>query len=119
MNKLLVTLICVIMLPAIATDARAHDVVDSDGKPLNTHQHVWRQQAYGMDYRQGHSVSSHRGSITTWSPNTYRGYNAGRSVKFARPVPMTARPGSGYHAPLIKSQSRQNYGQSSQRDPGR
>ena len=116
MNKVLTALISGIMLLALATTAHSHDVVGLNGKPVNTHQHVWRQQAYGKDYRQGHSVNSPQGSITTWSPNTYRGYNAGSAVRFARPVPITEKPKAGDSTPAFKSASQIKYGQRSQRE---
>jgi hypothetical protein len=105
MNKALIALICGMTLMAVTTTARSHDVVDSNGRPSNTHKHVWRQQAYGKDYRQGHSVAGPQGSITTWSPSTYKGYKAGSSVRFARPVPITQRPKSGGNIPNMKSGS--------------
>ena len=116
MNKLFITLITGIILLSFSTGARSHDVVGADGKPVTTHTHVWRPQAYGQDYRQGHSVDGPQGSITTWSPNTYRGYNAGRSVQFARPEPLRAGSAAGGHKPVLNSGSRANYGQSSHRN---
>lgn len=115
MNKALITLVSGIMLLAFATTARSHDVVDVNGKPIGTHKHVWQQQAYGKDYRQGHSVNGPQGSITTWAPNTYRGYNAGSAVRFARPVPISERPKAGDNIPALKSGSKITYGQRNQR----
>ena len=103
MKKAIITIVSGMMLLAFTTTARSHDVVDSNGRPVNTHKHVWRQQTYGKDYRQGHSVQGRQGSITTWSPNTYRGYNAGSSVRFARPVPISQRPKAGENIPAMKS----------------
>ena len=114
MNKALIALVSAMMLLVIAPVARSHDIVGVNGKPINTHQHVWRQQAYGKDYRQGHSVAGPRGSITTWSPNTYRGYNAGSSVRFARPVPISQRPKAGDNIPNMKSAG--SYGSASRRN---
>jgi len=116
MNKALIALVSAMMLLVIAPAARSHDIVGVNGKPINTHQHVWRQQAYGKDYRQGHSVAGPRGSITTWSPNTYRGYNAGSAVRFARPVPLSQRPKAGDNTPILKSGSSTTYGSRNQRD---
>jgi len=113
MNKALIALICGMTLMAVSTTVRSHDVVDSNGRPSNTHKHVWRQQSYGRDYRQGHSVNGSRGSITTWSPSTYRGYNAGSSVRFARPVPLSQRPKAGENIPNVKSGG--GYGSASRR----
>jgi len=114
MNKILITLVSGMILLAFSTTARSHDVVDANGRPSTTHKHVWRQQAYGKDYRQGHSVDGQRGSITTWSPNTYRGYNAGSSVRFARPVPISQRPKAGDNVPNMKSAG--SYGSASRRN---
>jgi len=58
MNKILITLVSGMILLAFSTTARSHDVVDANGRPSTTHKHVWRQQAYGKDYRQGHSKFS-------------------------------------------------------------
>jgi hypothetical protein len=113
MNRILIALVSAMILLAFTSTVRAHDIVDSNGKPVSTHKHVWRQQIYGKDYRQGHSVNGQRGSITTWSPNTYRGYNAGSSVRFARPVPITKRPKAGDNIPTMKSSG--SYGSASRR----
>jgi hypothetical protein len=94
-----------LMLLPFCTSVRAHNLVDSNGRPVATHKHVWRQQTYGKDYRQGHAVDGPRGSITIWSPKTYRGYNAGSAVRFARPVPISQRPKAGDNTPAIKSAS--------------
>lgn len=103
MNKALITTVCGLTLLAFAQTVRPHDIVDSNGRPVNTHEHVWRQQSYGRDYRQGHSVSGPSGNITIWSPNTYRGYSAGSSVRFARPTRLSQRPEAGDNTPAMKS----------------
>jgi hypothetical protein len=113
MKKVLITMVSGMMLLAFSTMARSHDVVDSNGRPSNTHKHVWRQQTYGKDYRQGHSVEMPRANIKIWSPNTYRGYNAGSSVRFARPAPLSQRPNAGDNIPNMKSGG--SYGSSSRR----
>lgn len=56
-----------------------------------THSHAFKQTDYGQ-YRVGHSVTSPLGSIIIWSPQTYSGYQAGKTVKFARPKPITKAP---------------------------
>ena len=102
----------VLSLPSLALTGPvfAHDLVDSNGRPVTNHTHVWRQQAYGKDYRQGHSVNNQLGSIIIWSPNSYQGYKAGANVRFARPSPLTAQPKVDANIPQIKSASRAAYG---------
>jgi len=56
-----------------------------------THSHAFQQTAYG-EYRVGHSVNGPPGNIIIWSPQTYSGYQAGKTVKFARPQPITKAP---------------------------
>jgi len=88
-SKKIITLIFGSTLLTSALPLQSHEVVDINGKPVTTHTHVWRQQSYGTDYRQGHSVDNALGNITIYSPNTYKGYSAGSSVRFARPVPYS------------------------------
>ena len=108
-----------IVLLTASAPLLAHQQYDANGKPINDHQHVWRQSGYGQDYRQGHSVNGPQGSITIWSPRTYNGYSAGNTVRFARPKPITkaeieraygtperAAPKAGYG-----TMTRRNYGQ--------
>ncbi len=118
MSRLLITLACGLILLASTAPAWSHELVDVNGKPISTHEHVWRQQEYGTDYRQGHSVNNAQGNITVWSPNTYRGYNAGSTVRFARPVPMTGKSSAKDHTPNMNSTSESTYGTSRTRDNG-
>jgi hypothetical protein len=74
--------------------SQAHEV------PNIPHSHAFQQTGYGT-YRQGHTVDTELGSITIWSPQPYTGYQAGKTVKFARPVPITQAPGS----PVATTQS--------------
>jgi hypothetical protein len=110
MNKILFTLFCGAALLAITSSAHSHELVDINGKPVSSHTHVWRQQQYGTDYRQGHAVDNALGSITVWSPNTYQGYKAGSSVRFARPVPYSKPSNTEDNLPVLKKDSRQVYG---------
>lgn len=110
MNKKVTLLFIGWVLMAFAWPVQSHELVDINGKPSSTHQHVWRQQEYGSDYRQGHSVNGSQGSITIWSPNTYQGYKAGNSVRFARPVPYTKQSKSSDHRPELKRSTPQAYG---------
>jgi hypothetical protein len=71
----------------IPMPSQAHEV------PNIPHSHAFQQTGYGT-YRQGHTVNNQLGSITIWSARPYTGYQAGQSVKFARPVPITQAPGS-------------------------
>lgn len=119
MNKLVIIHACASLLLFFAAPTLAHDVVSTNGKAVSTHQHVWRQQEYGTDNRQGHSVNNAYGSITIWSPNTYAGYNAGRSVRFARPVPITKKSKVSDHAPKVKKTTGSTYGKSKTRGSGR
>lgn len=80
-----------VLLPLSVT---AHDVANM------SHSHAFEQTGYGQ-YRQGHSVNGPLGSIIIWSPRTQTGYQAGKTVKFARPTPITRPPGS----PVAKTQS--------------
>jgi hypothetical protein len=98
------------ILVAFACPLQSHELVDINGRPVSTHEHVWRQQDYGSDYRQGHSVNGNQGSITVWSPNTYQGYNSGKTVRFARPVPFTKPSHVENHRPELKKNSRVEYG---------
>jgi hypothetical protein len=88
------------LFPAVSS---AHEV------PNIPHTHAFQQTGYGT-YRQGHTVNNQYGSITIWSPRPYTGYQAGNSVKFARPAPITQAPGS----PVAKTRSQAdpavNYG---------
>jgi len=106
--------IAIIFLGAqtLSFPASAHDLVDSNGKLITTHQHVWRQQNYGQDYRQGHSVNNSLGSITIWSPNTYNPYKAGSGIRFARPPIQTAKPKVSDTIPQVKIPSQSRYGSS-------
>lgn len=106
--KIFILMIGTILL-AFACPVQSHELVDTNGKPVNTHQHVWRQQEYGSDYRQGHSVDGTQGSITVWSPNTYQGYKAGNSVRFARPTPYMKPSKVEDHRPELNRKSRQDY----------
>ena len=118
MNKTVIIFASAVFLLFCAAPAGAHDVVSSNGKPVSTHQHVWRQQHYGSDYRQGHSVNNAQGSITIWSPNTYAGYNAGSSVRFARPSPISKKSKISDHAPKLKTATGSTYGKSKTRGSG-
>ena len=110
MKKILIPVIFSLVFPVFAGPVFAHDLVDSNGRPVTTHTHVWRQQPYGKDYRQGHSVNNDLGNIVIWSPNTYQGYKAGANVRFARPAPLTTQPKVGANIPQIQSASRPVYG---------
>jgi len=112
MTKVLPIAIISLGVLSLSIPVSAHDLVDSNGKPIATHQHVWRQQSYGQDYRQGHSVNNSLGSITVWSPNTYNPYNAGRGVRFARPSIYTSRPNGGNNIPQFKTPTQSRYGNS-------
>ncbi|MBT8048978.1 MAG: hypothetical protein HKN57_00715 [Xanthomonadales bacterium] len=72
------------LLPGVS---RAHDT------PNMNHTHAFQQTGYGQ-YRQGHYVNGPQGSIIIWSPKTYTGYQNGKTVKFARPSPITRAPGT-------------------------
>jgi hypothetical protein len=109
MNRKFISLFFGMILLSFAWPVQSHELVDINGRPVSTHQHVWRQQEYGTDYRQGHSVDGSQGSITVWSPNTYQGYKAGSSVRFARPVPYTKRSKVEDHRPDLNQSSRQSY----------
>lgn len=80
----LAAVVALAMFPVVSG---AHEV------PGMTHSHAFQQTAYG-EYRVGHTVNSSLGSITIWSPKTYTGYQAGDTVKFARPEPISRPPGS-------------------------
>jgi len=110
MYKRMISLFSGVALLAFSFPLSSHELVDINGKPVNSHQHVWRQQEYGSDYRQGHSVDNAQGSITVWSPNTYQGYKAGSSVKFARPVPYTKASKADDHRPEVKRSYQQKNG---------
>ena len=118
MRKTIIALISGTVLLISATEARSHDVVNAQGKPINTHQHVWQQQAYGKDYRQGHSVNGPQGDITIISPNTYRGYGSGNSVRFARPEPYTKPIGDQANTPELKTKAQKNNEENNKRDYG-
>lgn len=109
MTKVLSIAIVSLGVLSFSIPVSAHELVDSNGKPIASHQHVWRQQSYGQDYRQGHSVNNSLGSITIWSPNTYNPYNAGRGVRFARPPLNTAQPKAGSNIPQVKTPSQTRY----------
>ena len=109
MNTKLTTLFAALILLLCAPPVRSHDVVGVNGQPITTHSHVWRQQQYGTDYRQGHSVSNSQGSITIWSPNTYKAYNAGSSVRFAKPNAYLKQSVLTDHTPNLKSASRSTH----------
>jgi hypothetical protein len=114
-----------------STVLQAHQVADGN------HQHVWRQTAYGSDYRPGHSVNSPAGSITIWSPATLNKYGAGKSVRFARPDSYSKQsakqpsnqvqsqsniPGSNAarsNIPQIKSLAPSRYGKEHKRNYGK
>ena len=74
-------------LMLLPLSAWSHDV------PNISHTHAIKQTAYGK-YRVGHSVNGPLGSITIWSPQTYTGYQNVKTVKFARPEPITKAPGA-------------------------
>jgi hypothetical protein len=95
----------------VASPVNAHELFDVNGKPITSHQHVWRQQGYGQDYRQGHSVNNSLGNITIWSPNTYNPYKAGRGLRFARPPIQLVNPKAGSSIPQFKNPSNSRYGQ--------
>jgi hypothetical protein len=118
MKRLFSTLVCAVFFLLSAAPLWSHELVGVNGQVISTHQHVWRQQEYGSDYRQGHSVNNAQGSITIWSPNTYQGYNAGSAVRFARPELHTQRSKVQDHKPNIKSTSPNVYGKSRVRDNG-
>ena len=105
MKNFSIILSLAVVLATLSSPAVAHDVFDANGKVITNHQHVWRPTGYGQDYRQGHSVNNHLGSITIWSPNQYRGYTAGSAVRFARPTIQTGRPTADANRPAIKSQT--------------
>lgn len=103
MPKLIVSLIFLAFGLALGAPAIAHDLVDANGRPIQSHQHVWRQQNYGQDYRQGHSVDNSLGSIIIWSPNEYQGYRVGSNVRFARPTMRIGKPKQGSLVPQLQS----------------
>jgi len=118
MKKTIIALVSGTVLLIFATETQSHDVVNVQGKPINAHQHVWQQQEYGKDYRQGHSVSGPQGDITIISPNTYRGYGSGNSVRFARPEPYT-KPGSAQvNTPELKTKAQKDDEKNNKRDYG-
>jgi hypothetical protein len=109
MTRLLGVAIVSLGVLSFSIPVSAHELVDSNGKLIATHQHVWRQQSYGQDYRQGHSVNNSLGSITIWSPNTYNPYKAGSGVRFARPPLNTVKPKAGSNIPQVKTPSQTRY----------
>jgi len=114
MSKAIAVLILSFGVLVVPVTAGAHELSDVNGKPISTHQPVWRQQSYGQDYRQGHSVNNALGNIVIWSPNTYNPYKAGSSVRFARPSIQIAQPKAGGNIPQIKSPSTNRYGSDKQ-----
>lgn len=99
MKRFCVVIVVSLIAFAFGSPVQAHDLFDANGRPVTTHQHVWRQQSYGQDYRQGHSVNNSLGSITIWSPQTYNGYKAGNNVRFARPSLQITKPEPGANIP--------------------
>lgn len=91
------------LLAMIPLNSWAHEV------PNIKHTHAFEQTGYGT-YRQGHSVDGPLGSIVIWSPRPYTGYQAGSSVKFARPTPITKPPGSPVVTTRSKVDAAKEYG---------
>jgi hypothetical protein len=118
MRKTIIALVSGTVLLIFGTEARSHDVVNAQGKPVNTHEHVWKQQEYGKDYRQGHSVNGPQGDITIFSPNTYQGYTSGNSVRFARPEPYTKPIGDQANMPDVKTKAQKENEESNKRGYG-
>jgi len=118
MRKTIIALVSGAVLLVCTTEARSHDVVDAKGQPINAHKHVWQQQEYGKDYRQGHSVNGPQGSITIMSPNTYKGYGTGNSVRFARPEPYTKPSGDQSGTPELKTKAQKSDEKNNRRDYG-
>ena len=106
MQRTLIALLFILVSIVFANPVNAHDLVDTNGRPVTTHQHVWRPKSYGQDYRQGHSVNNSVGSITIWSPNEYQGYKAGSAVRFARPTMRVGKPKANSNIPQFKSSTR-------------
>jgi hypothetical protein len=77
--------------------SQAHEV------PNMPHTHAFEQTGYGT-YRQGHTVNNELGSITIYSPQPQTGYQSGKTVRFARPEPITKAPGS----PVATTQSQKD-----------
>ena len=138
MNIRISVVIAGLIVLACSTTVPAHQVTGG------THEHVWRQTDYGKDYRPGHSVNGPQGSITIWSPAPHNAFGAGKSVRFARPVPYSNQspsqsgksqsntlqsntagpdvPQSSAHQsniPRIRSLSPQQYGKDFKRDYGK
>jgi len=103
MKTLYILLAAALVLAWFPAHVRAHEV------PNIRHTHAFEQTGYGT-YRQGHSVNGPLGSIIIWSPRPYTGYQAGSSVKFARPVPMTKAPGSPVVTTRSKDDPAKEYG---------
>ena len=120
-----------LILLACSSVIQAHQVAGG------THEHVWRQQDYGKDFRQGHSVNGSAGSITIWSPTTHNKFGASNPVRFARPAPIARqtskqsasqaqsqagpeRPNDAQsNIPRIKSLAPSRYGKDHKRDYGK
>ena len=102
MKTVLVTL-SVLVLLAYVPMATAHET------PGISHTHAFKQTGYGT-YRQGHSVNNSLGSITIYSAKPHSGYDAGQSVKFARPEMIKKAPGAVEVKPAPVKKPASDYG---------
>lgn len=88
---------------ALTNPLQAHEVQNIK------HTHAFKQTGYGT-YQQGHYVDGPQGSITIWSAKPQTGYRAAKSVKYARPQPITRAPASPSVKPAARSRPEITYG---------